>query len=259
VLLVVLVWNGRRTLSRLRSSRGGAYILAGAVALAVALNETWEAIYGPRIPLDLGDLHAGLTAGVREWWRALPDLIGKFGYVDVKLPLIVPLAWLALVLLLASAAVGVCGPRERLAIAMTLVGALLGPVVLYALLLRPTGFGLQGRHLLAALVAVPLLAGETLNRHRNRVDAIRLRLLTRGGPPAVAAMQFLAWYVNAKRYAVGPDGPVWFLDRTTWVPPGGWSPWLIAALLAAACLCAVSTSAAGSTPAATTSSIAAAG
>jgi hypothetical protein len=86
---------------------------------------------------------------------------------------------------------------------------------------------------------VPLLAGEALNRHRKRVSASWLRLLAITIPVAVALMQAAAWYINAKRYAVGRSGPVWFLGRAAWAPPAGWWTWLLAAVLAGVCLAAL--------------------
>jgi hypothetical protein len=238
-ILVVLTWSGRcdHLVTGVRSHRPAAYVAAGVLALAVALNRTWEAIYGSRVSIDASNLHAGLSAGVREWWKALPDLVGKFGYLDVKLPLIVSLTWFALVLLLATVAFAVSISRERRVIALMLAGGLFGPAVFYALLIRPTGFGLQGRHVLPALVALPLLAGETLTRHRHRIRAAWLHALTRAVPIAVATMQAIAWYVNARRYAVGDSGPTWFPGHATWAPPGNWSPWLVAVALAGLCLC----------------------
>jgi hypothetical protein len=192
-----------------------------------------------RWQVDTGDLHAGLVAGAHEWWTALPELVGNFGYLDVKLPLAIPVAWFALVLALLAAAAVVCGKRERVVLAAILGAGLLGPVIFYALLIRPTGFGLQGRHVLPILVAVPLLAGETLNRHRAGTRAKLLRALTVATPVAVALMQAVAWYVNAKRYAVGGAGPNWFLGRAAWAPPAGWWTWLAAATLAGVCLAAL--------------------
>jgi hypothetical protein len=132
----------------------------------------------------------------------------------VKLPLVIPLAWIALVLLLLAAAWAVAMPRERLVLALLLLGGLLGPPIFYALLIRPTGFGLQGRHVLPALVAIPLLAGETLYRHRDRAQSQQLKLLAGIVTVAVAALQGAAWYVNATHYAAGgsiraiPGGPL---------------------------------------------------
>jgi hypothetical protein len=57
---------------------------------------------------------------------------------------------------------------------------------------------------------------------------------------AVAVMQLAAWYVNAKRYAVGGSGVSWFLGSASWSPPGDWWTWLAAAVLAGACIAALS-------------------
>jgi hypothetical protein len=231
-LLVVLAWSGRRRLARRWGGRRAAYVAAALLALAVALNRTWEAAYGSHVSLDVNDLHAGLSAGVREWWKALSDLVGKFGYLDVKLPLVVPLVWITLVLLLLAAAWAVAMQRERLVLALLLVGALLGPPIFYALLIRPTGFGLQGRHVLPALVAIPLLAGETLYRHRDRAHRQQLKLLVGVVPVAVAALQGAAWYVNATHYAAGGSIP----GDAGWTPPSVSSPWFGAALVGCLCL-----------------------
>ncbi len=163
-------------------------------------------------------------------------MVGKFGYVDVKLPLILPLAWFALFLALGVSAWMLCDRRERILLALVLAVGLLGPVAFYALFIRPTGFGLQGRHVLPALVALPLLAGEAVYKYRDRAGPHGLGLLVVAIPVACGAMQLVAWYVDAKRYAVGGSGPEWFLDRAAWTPPTGWWTWLVAAALGGICL-----------------------
>ncbi len=238
-LLIAVGWSGPQAFIRRWTGGWEPRVTAGALVLAVGLNRVWEGLYGSRLPLDTTKLHAGLVAGAHEWWKALPDLVGKFGYLDVKLPLVIPLAWFGLVFALLGGAVLVCGRRERLLLTIVLVAGLVGPVIFYALLIRPTGFGLQGRHVLPILVAVPLLAGEVLNRHRDRARADWLTLLTVTIPVAVGFMQVAAWYVNARRYAVGGSGPEWFLGRAAWTPPVGWWTWLTAVVLAGVCLGAV--------------------
>jgi hypothetical protein len=236
-LLAVAWWSGPCTFAHRLLAGWAPRATVGALVLAVVLNRVWEALYGSRVPLDTVDLHAGLIAGVREWWRALPDLVGKFGYLDVKLPLVVPLAWLVLVLALWATACAVSMPRQRLVLIAVLgVALLVGPILFFALLIRPTGFGLQGRHVLPIVVAVPLLAGEALNRHRGRVPARWLRALAIGVPVAVAAMQLVAWFVDARRYAVGGSGAIWFLDSAAWSPPAGWWTWLAVTALAGMCI-----------------------
>jgi Predicted membrane protein (DUF2142) len=239
VLLIAVGWSGPKTFARRWAQSRAPRVTAGVLVLAVALNRVWEGLYGTHVSLDTSQLHAGLVGGVHEWWRALPELVGKFGYLEVKLPLIIPLVWFALVLALLAGAGAVSGLRERLALMVVVIVGLVGPVVFFALLIRPTGGGLQGRHVLPLLVAVPLLAGEALYRSRERIRADWLRLLTITIPVAVAVMQATAWYVNAKRYAVGGSGPEWFPGRAAWTPPAGWWTWLAAAALAAVCLGAV--------------------
>jgi hypothetical protein len=247
-LLIAVAWSGPRTFARRWSDGWAPRVTAGVLVLAVALNLVWEGFYGTHLSPETSQLHAGLVAGAHEWWRALPELIGKFGYLEVKLPLIIPIAWFGLVVALLAAAGVVADPRERVLLTVIVAVGLAGPVVFYALLIRPTGGGLQGRHVLPILVALPLLAGETLNRHRHRAKAVWLRPLALAIPTWVAVMQVVAWYVNAKRYAVGGSGPEWFLSRAAWAPPAGWWAWLAAAVLAGTCLAALGLAARGSSP-----------
>jgi hypothetical protein len=239
LVLVAAGWSGPAAFAR-RWTRGWApRATAASLVLALALNRVWDGLYGTHVSLDTAKLHAGLVAGAHQWWRALPELVGKFGYLEVKLPLIIPLAWFGLVVALVVTAAAAGARRERLALTLVFIGGLMAPVVFYAIIIRQTGGGLQGRHVLALLVAVPLLAGEALYRHRKRVADAWLRRLTIAIPVAVAVMQAAAWYLNAKRYAVGGSGPTWFLGSAAWSPPAGW--WILLALVvvAGACLAAL--------------------
>jgi hypothetical protein len=109
--------------------------------------------------------------------------------------------------------------------------AVLFPPLFWLVQYRHTGFDLQGRQMLPLLVALPILCGSLLGK-----DAAR-RLL----PAALAvtgAIQFIAWYVNARRSAVGTDGPLFFLSDPKWSPAGGWIPWLVLAALGSLALLA---------------------
>ncbi len=238
-LLVAIALSGPRAFVRRWSTGLAPRVTAAVLPIAVVLNRAWESAYGSHVKIDTAHLHAGLVAGAHEWWKALPDLVGKFGYVDVNLPLIVPIVWFGLALALLGFAAIRAPTRERRLLAVVLLAAMVAPVLFYSLLIRPTGFGLQGRHVLPLLVLVPLLAGELLNRHRARVKTTYLRLLTVAVPVAAGVMQVAAWYVNAKRYAVGGSGSVWFLTHAAWAPPAGWWTWLSAAVVASICLLAV--------------------
>jgi len=69
-----------------------------------------------------------------------------------------------------------------------------------------------------------------------RLDALDLdisrRLFSMVGV-AVPALQFVALYLNSRRYAVGTKGPVWFLSDAQWQPLLGWVPWLVFGLVGA--------------------------
>lgn len=236
--LIACAWSEPRALARKWTARWSARAATGAIAVALVLNRLWEAAYGSRTPVDMSQLHAGLVAGAHEWWKALPNAVGTFGYVDVKLPLAATLMWFALVLALCEVAMWVSRRTESALLGCMLALALGGPAVFYAIVIRPTGFGLQGRHVLGLLVAVPLLAGEAVYRHRDHVRARLTRALSVGGAVIVALIQALAWYVNANRYAVGGKGPTWFLNRAVWSPPLGWWPWLAGTIVATLCIIA---------------------
>jgi hypothetical protein len=90
---------------------------------------------------------------------------------------------------------------------------------------------LQARYVLPVLIAVPLLIAEILRPHAAGPT---------GPAPAaaigvLAALQLVAWWVNA-RSSAGHPGSIWFLSHASWSPPLGWWPWLVLALTGASLL-----------------------
>ena len=212
-----------------RDARRFALPAAGAVAAAVALSVAWEAAEGSHVPLRAEALGDGLHGGIARLPGVLNELVGVFGSLDSVLPEVVPRAWQELVVaLVVLAAVATGCRRERLLLAATAAGALALPVAFSAVLRTGTGFDVQGRHVLPFAVVLPLLAAELLVRGRARLPFDPGRL----APWAAAfagAVQLLAWYWNARRQAVGADGPLRFLGAADWSPPLGWWPWLAVA------------------------------
>jgi hypothetical protein len=237
-LATVLAWaTPRRSLLQWRRLPW-AWGAAGLLLIAVVLNRLWEHRYGSHLVADTISLGAGLSAGLRGWWTALPELVGNFGYVDVKLPRALPALWLGVTLGLMCAA-ALSARRERNLMTALLVASLVLPPLFYALFMRPTGFGLQGRHLLPCLVILPLLAGEICHRRSAHLTARRITLLTVCVPLTCALVQAGAWYVNAKHYAVGSAGPTWFVSAAKWTPPGGWGIWMTIVGISAAIIVAL--------------------
>jgi hypothetical protein len=180
----------------------------------------WEAAHGPSAPLDL---HGGAGEAVRQAARAVPQLVGRFGYLEWHLPAWIPIVWLAALAALIVTTL-MDSPRKRTLTGVLVATALLPPAF-WLLALRPTGFALQGRHLLPILVALPLLAAELLPRTPRR--------LALAAGAAVGVVQFAAFAYDARRAATGTDGPLLFLGKAEWSPPGGWVIWLTLAALGA--------------------------
>lgn len=237
---VLVVWVGPRKLWRGLRDRPGAAVGAAAVlGLALVAAVAWQVVLGT----DVAPAPGALAGALRAAWPAARtalarDAVAVFGYLEYGLPALALRAWQALVVGLIAIALAV-GRGRRFVLLAVSVGAVLTPLVLEAGLLRHTGFAVQGRHVLAVLVLVPLLAGELVAERAavatpvptvaGRVAAVIRRL----GPPvvtvAVGLVHLVAWYAVAHRGAVGIDGPWWFLGRSAWSPTPGYGWWALAA------------------------------
>jgi hypothetical protein len=111
---------------------------------------------------------------------------------------------------------------------MTLVGAfaVVFPVVFYGFSYRYSGFGLQGRYIIPALILIPVIAGHVLDRHSASVASRLGARIRRLAILAIAAFQLAAWWISAHHWAAS-SSPV--LTHASWSPPLGWWPWLLAA------------------------------
>ena len=100
------------------------------------------------------------------------------------------------------------------------------PILFEAWVDRFTGFPLQGREILPALMFIPLTAGEVISRHMSsRTEARSARLALGGLLALVAAFQAYAWWYDA-RFVAGAPGTIRFYAHAIWRPPMGWLPWV---------------------------------
>ncbi len=199
--------------------------LAVAVVVAAALGEVaWALAHPTTVPLGGLSVPDALTVIAGRWQDLASQLVGAFGAGEVRLPAVLSAAWEVLVALLLGTALVVGFWRDRLALLVILATVIAVALGAYALVLAPLGWEPQGRFVLAVAVVVPVLAGFVLHRAglRSRADVFLVGL-------AVAAMQFVAFWENARRYAVGRHGPIDFVDLASWVPPGGWLRWVVVA------------------------------
>ncbi len=168
--------------------------------------------------------------------RSLQEIVGRFGYLNVPLPTAIVIAWTLLALTLVWFGLQAADRRSRIVLAVAVVITFLGPIYLFASVIRNTGFGLQGRDYLPIVSVLPILAFELIRRRPPpaRTLASLFAIIT----SAAATMQLVAWWINSRRYAVGSNGPWWFLSHAQWSPPVGWGLWIAVVLAGALTLAA---------------------
>jgi hypothetical protein len=202
---------------------GSGVFVAGALASLV-----WHALYGPSTPIADRGVRLALTVLPQQLWNGARDLVAGFGYLEFRLPAIVYLLWFAFVGAIFFAAVKAGQRRERHAVVVAGLLAFLVPAGVWMVFARATGIGINGREYMPGLVAVPMVAGEVLYRHRDRISSRGIAALAKLATIA-AVMQFVAWYLNGQRAAVGTAGSLLFASHAQWKPPLGWLVWIAVA------------------------------
>jgi len=242
VAWVVLLWVsflvllGRAGLVQLARRQRPQVLLGGGLLLgALLLSRLWEGSQGARVSVTL-------LPGVKAWREAfkhypvwLREQVGVFQYLDTELPPWAYPAWGVLVAALVVWRWPRLSPGWRWRAGVLAVGILAVPLGLYAMLVRNSEFWLQGRYVLPLTCALPLLfgAGAPLPEREGPERGQRLLVLLAGG---AGLIQAVAWYSNARRSAVGSEGPWYFFPSAEWQPPLGWAVWCALALVCAVAL-----------------------
>jgi hypothetical protein len=229
-LLLIVALGGRRPIwASARGSPSPAALVCGAIVAAATFNGWWQARYGPHPTLSLRPFHASLLTGTDQLSRIFKELVGAFDHLELKMPFVGYATWWAGLFALLTLAALVGTARERRTLVASVAAAFAVPVGFWVAYFRFSGAELQGRYFLPILVAIPLLAGEIVFRNRARLGELHGRRLLLWLALAAACVQFLAWYWNARRFAVGLGGSNWFVIDPVWSPPGGWWLWLFVA------------------------------
>jgi hypothetical protein len=203
-----------------------------AVLAGLILNGIWEKAYGADLTVSLHPFRSSVEGGAHQLRDVFAQEIGVFGHLEVSLPFLVYCVWWGLLFALLTIALLVATLRQRLVLLGSIAGVIVAPVALHVVVYRFTGFGLQGRHFLAIATMVPLLAGEIVLREHERLPGFGSRRLLLWFTGIAGLVQVVAWFVNARRFATGTGGPIWFVADALWAPPLGWWPWLLTALAA---------------------------
>jgi hypothetical protein len=230
LVITVLLVGVRRARETVLVAPHAASIALGCIGGAAVLNLWWEATNQPHLEW----MHVLDHATVTKLPRFGEELVGKFGWLEWHLPWPFYALWGLLVLGLVAVALTVGTWKQRGILLALVAGCIALAVAFNSVLPTETGYDFQGRYLLPLVVAMPLVAAEVIRRQR-----VAGRFLAAGiaaGGVAVATLQFVGWYLNARRYAVGTSGPRWFADRAAWSPTGGWLLWIAIALFGSVCL-----------------------
>ena len=231
VLVFAVVHGPRPAWERFRQGGMASRAAAVAIVLGAICSLAWELAFQPHAPLRASVVVEGVWPSVEELPELFAQYVGVFGPLSVRMRESVYWLWGALVAVLVAGALVLGRRRERWAMAVLLVCCPVAAVVLSVAVVRQTGFGMQGRYVAPLLVAVPLVAGEVVLRHRDRLPR-RLGAVAVGVVAvALASVHLLGWYVNGRRYAVGSDGPRVFMGVAHWSPPGGWWLWTVTAVV----------------------------
>jgi hypothetical protein len=237
IFILIILLNGPRQFRRSAlEQRAWAVPVVIALVVAVLMNRVWELLYGPSLAFDPWPLGTSLSQGLAHLPFVIREQIGVFDYLEFGLPILAYGIWGTLAVALGVIAMLIGTARERLILLTATALAIALPVLLVATTMRHTGFSLQGRYVLGFTVLVPLLAGEILVRRYDRLRALDAEHLFLPFAAGVGFVQFVAWWTNARRFAVGIKGPRWFVPSAEWSPPLGWWPWLLLAAAGAALL-----------------------
>ncbi|MBW3574391.1 MAG: DUF2142 domain-containing protein [Actinobacteria bacterium] len=225
-----------RTRAVLRGGGWRAVAAGSAVALSMASSIAWELTRQVHPEAGRGVILGGVVPALGELPEVYRQHVGVFGWLDTQLPTEAYLVWSLGLGAIGVSAMVLGSARQRLVLAVLALASVMLSVVVSAALIRPTGFGMQARYVMPLTVVVPLFAGEVVRSQWARVRSWVLRAALWPAVAAVAGVQFLAWYTNARRQAVGTDGPKLFLGAAEWQPPLGWLAWMVLALLGSALL-----------------------
>ena len=227
--VLVAVAGVRRSRRIARAGGVRAAAAAAIIAVAAASSLAWELTQQIHPGVDIPMVVEGIVPSLRELPEMYRQHIGVFGWLDTQMPFEGYVLWTSGLALLLVAAFVLGTARQRVVLAVVVVGSGLVSVAVSAALIRPTGFGMQARYVLPLTVVVPLFAGEVLRSQWWKLPCALARSLLLLVAGSVAGVQLLAWYANARRHAVGTAGPWLFLGVAEWQPPLGWLPWMILA------------------------------
>jgi Predicted membrane protein (DUF2142) len=221
IVVLALLLRGRTALSRGRRKVN----LAGwlTVGSACVVSAVWERKekYPAHFPahVTLKDF----TGQMSELPWLFRQATSVFGAVDVVVSLYLHWIWATLLLMVLGFAFFMGTRRQRLTLALALFMVPVLTTAMGVYLMKPTGFGMQGRFVLPLGVIVPAVAASIISSGRDELKNVEPRTMPRFAILLVGLVQLAALFANSRRYAVGTAGPMFFLEHPMWGPRLGWT------------------------------------
>jgi hypothetical protein len=240
LILVLLVHLGWGRIKELVAARQRSFFGAVLVLLIATVTITWYEVTFDR-PAETGPVFSAdaFSVFLNKAYPIFQSGVGRFGWLDTPLPGPVIGLWMGMWVVLVGAAALVGRRREMVTLTFWVVGTWFMAYALYASGFYPIQADVQGRHILPTAAFAVVLAGAVLSERMGSIGATALRRLFVSIGVLAGLIQFFSLYWNARRYAVGMEGRIWFLPTSQWSPIGGWAPWLVLALVGGVMLAAV--------------------
>lgn len=237
MMLVHLGWPRVKELfaARQRSFYAAVLILLGATALI-----TWYEVTFDR-PAETGPIFSAdaFSVFLNKAYPIFQSGVGRFGWLDTPLPGPVIGLWMGIWVVVVGAAVLIGRRRDMVSLILWVSATWFLAYALYASGFYPIQADVQGRHILPTAAFALVFGGAVVAERSGPLGTTVLRRLFVGVGVLAGLIQAFSIYWNARRYAVGMEGRVWFLPTSEWSPFGGWAIWLSLALLGGALLTAV--------------------
>jgi hypothetical protein len=218
VLAAAAVLGGRAGVARVWAGARRRLWAPLVVAVCASAQGAWTVLRMPSPGVSLADIRHQLRPALQGLpaylWRGS---IGVFGWLDVRLPMVFHIAVGIAVVVGTVLVLRATTPRHRFVVAAWVVLTTAISVAVTAATQLALGFGGgQARFTFALVAVLPLLIAAGVCSWdvspKSRVAVLG----------AFAVLQLVAWWWDARRYAVGVKGPHLFLRHPTWSPSGGW-------------------------------------
>lgn len=206
------------------------------LAVCTVLVAYWERKYDHPSLTGPALSSSALGAFVPKSYNTVLSAVAKFGWADTLVPSWFVGTWIVLCVMVVGIGVLIGRRADRWTLIIWVFAMVVVCYVTFATVFYTVGAGVQGRHMLAFFMLLPLLAGVVVVERLDEFDPAVIRRIFLLIAVVMPAFQWLSLYINARRYAVGTNGPIWFLGHSKWSPPGGSASWLLLGLCGAVLL-----------------------